>query len=286
MIKQVFTVLSLAAIVVLAPGAFAASDFVGEWTIENERQGQVFTSKLVITETGGVLSATMEGRRGVNDLDDVKVADGKITFTRNINRQGQEFSIQYTASIQDGKMVGTVTTPRGERPFEALRAAAANVSFVGKWDVEFEVQGNSITAVLAITESDEGLKGTWTSQRGETVLSNLKSEGGALSFTRKLDMQGQEMTLENKATIVDGKLTGTIVSPMGEIPFTGKKQEEKAEQGGGNFLARFDANGDGKIQKDEAPEQMKQFWDFIDTNGDGELDAEEMARAAEMRGNR
>lgn len=58
---------------------------------------------------------------------------------------------------------------------------------------------------------------------------------------------------------------------------------ERAEGGLPRFLARNDANGDGKIQKSEAPERLQARFDSLDTNGDGAIDA---AEAGAMRGGR
>ena len=51
------------------------------------------------------------------------------------------------------------------------------------------------------------------------------------------------------------------------------------------FMARMDANGDGKLQKDEMPERMRPRFDQMDTNGDGALDGEEI-QAMRRRGGR
>ena len=63
----------------------------------------------------------------------------------------------------------------------------------------------------------------------------------------------------------------------------GRSAGGQAEGGLPRFLARHDANGDGKIQKSEAPERLKNRFDEIDTNGDGAIDA---AEAGAMRGGR
>ncbi len=64
---------------------------------------------------------------------------------------------------------------------------------------------------------------------------------------------------------------------------SGRRAGGQAEGGLPAFLARSDANGDGKIQKSEAPERLKNRFDELDTNGDGAIDA---AEAAAMRGGR
>ncbi|MBM4107768.1 MAG: PDZ domain-containing protein, partial [Phycisphaerae bacterium] len=56
---------------------------------------------------------------------------------------------------------------------------------------------------------------------------------------------------------------------------------------GGGFIARLDANGDGKIERSEVPERMAAFFDQADGNGDGVIDAAEMeALASRIPGGR
>lgn len=50
--------------------------------------------------------------------------------------------------------------------------------------------------------------------------------------------------------------------------------------GPGGFIARLDANGDGKIDRSEVPERMAAFFDQADANADGVIDAGEMTALA------
>lgn len=99
--------------------------------------------------------------------------------------------------------------------------------FVGKWDVEYEYQGNEISAALSITKTDDGLKGTWTGRRGETELTNVKVKDGMLTFDRHLDFGGG-FDLAHEAKLKDGKLVGKMISPQGERPFSGVLQGSDA----------------------------------------------------------
>ena len=275
-------VMGIVALATFASVAMAADDFAGTWTVEMEFQGQVRESKLEIKTGADGLTATWESRRGTNELSNVKVADGTITFDRVINRQGQEFSMSYSAKIEDGKLVGAITTPRGERPFTGIRAQE-EVSFTGQWNVSFEFQGNKREAKLEINEASGALTGKWISQRGENELKNIKIADGTITFSRELEMQGQSLNLDYSAKIENGKLAGNIISPMGELPFSGEKIQPT--EGGGRaaqMLASMDANGDGKITEDEAPDRMKQFFGMIDSNGDGGVDIPELEGMLEM----
>lgn len=261
------------------PIAIAGDAFVGDWEVKQEFRGQERVSTISITEGEDGLSGSWISQRGTTELSDVSVKDGTITFVRKMERQGQEFEINYEASIVDGKLVGKMITSRGEREFTGI-AIGAEPTFLGLWDVEFEYSGNTVEAKLDVVDEDGKLAGTWSSERGDGDLSDVAINDGELTFGRVINMQGQEISLAYSAKIEDGKLVGTIDSPMGKLPFTGtlaKAEEDDSEAGRAlAMLKQIDSNNDGKITEDEAPEQMKQFFSMIDSNGDGHIDAEEM----------
>ncbi len=68
--------------------------------------------------------------------------------------------------------------------------------------------------------------------------------------------------------------------PRAERPASGRGMT-------GGFLARLDANGDGKIERSEVPERMTALFDQVDANSDGVLDVQEIeAFASRMAGAR
>jgi photosystem II stability/assembly factor-like uncharacterized protein len=60
--------------------------------------------------------------------------------------------------------------------------------------------------------------------------------------------------------------------------------DRPAAAGRGGFLARLDANGDGKIERSEIPERMAALFDQVDANSDGVLDAAEIEAFASRMG--
>lgn len=67
-------------------------------------------------------------------------------------------------------------------------------------------------------------------------------------------------------------------------PQPGARGERPAAAGRGGFLARLDANGDGKIERGEVPERMAALFDQVDANSDGVLDAAEIEAFASRMG--
>ncbi len=117
--------------------------------------------------------------------------------------------------------------------------------------------------------------GTSDSRRGKTcgleTTFTVKRTDFGINYGVSMGMLGDEIRI---IVAMEGN-TG------GDGP--GRRAGGQAEGGLPRFLARHDANGDGKLQKSEAPERLKNRFDEIDTNGDGAIDA---AEAAAMRGAR
>ena len=218
-----------------------------------------------------------------------------MKFARTLEMRGRSIDLSYEVKVVDGKLVGKIITPRGEREFTGVRAeggtpaaSAGKSEFVGKWDLQLDFQGQQVDVVLAITKADDGsLSGTWTGPRGEGELKEVTIADETLKFARDVERQGQEFTLNFTAKIVDGKLDGTMETPIGEMKFTGTKSEQDEAENGGRgaqMMARLDSNGDGKISQEEAPDRMQQFFDQIDTNADGSIDREELAAMLQFIG--
>jgi hypothetical protein len=103
----------------------AKVSFVGEWDILLDFQGREVEAKIIVKEGDDkTLSAMFNSPRGEAEMDNVKIADDTLTFSREMERQGQTFKIEYSAKIVDGKLDGTMETPRGKMKFTGTKVAA------------------------------------------------------------------------------------------------------------------------------------------------------------------
>jgi hypothetical protein len=102
--------------------------------------------------------------------------------------------------------------------------AADDAAVKGTWKVSMEMQGQPVDVTLEIKDAEGGgLTGTWTGPRGSDTLQDVKWDGTALTFSRTIDRQGQQFTIQHTAKITGDTLEGKMVLPQREIPFTGKK---------------------------------------------------------------
>lgn len=115
-------VLTIALTLVAAP-ALADGDPAGSWSIELEFQGQAFTVTLAIEKTAEGYAGTWTTPRGTDELSDVAWDGTNLSFKRHLERQGNEITIEYSATIDGDTMNGTMSAPRGERPFTGKRSS-------------------------------------------------------------------------------------------------------------------------------------------------------------------
>jgi hypothetical protein len=104
-----------------------------------------------------------------------------------------------------------------------LAWAADNAVVVGKWTLTSEMRGQQVESTLEITETDGTLAGSYTSQRGTDQLADVQWDGTKLTFKRNLDLGGNAITLEYSATVTADAMEGTVTSPRGDSPFSGKR---------------------------------------------------------------
>jgi hypothetical protein len=118
--------LALVLIASVVPVALAADNaaVVGKWTVSMTMQDQPVEIALEIKEAeGGGLTGTWTSRRGTDTLADVKWDGTDLTFSRTVDRQGQELTLKYAAKVTGDTLEGKITTPQREVPFTGKRAS-------------------------------------------------------------------------------------------------------------------------------------------------------------------
>jgi hypothetical protein len=100
--------------------------------------------------------------------------------------------------------------------------SASSPQAVGEWEFKSQMPARTSTATMTIKKNAEGkYEGTWSTQRGESVLSDITFENGKLKFVQTSNFGGQEMKTTYEGTVADGKITGKAQSQWGEFTFDG-----------------------------------------------------------------
>jgi len=93
----------------------------------------------------------------------------------------------------------------------ALRAQG---DITGEWDVKMDFNGREMLATLVITKKPDGsLAGKW----GSAELSDVKVDGGKLTFSRTLRFGDNEFKQTYAGTLKDGAITGELSSDQGSF---------------------------------------------------------------------
>ena len=119
--------------------------------------------------------------------------------------------------------------------FLAAPALAADSPAAGTWAVEAKTDFGTFKSDWTVAEAD----GAWTLDMKdqpmeggpggdgpppESTISNLKVDGGKLTFDRALDMGGQKMNISYDVTVEGDAMTGTANSDFGPIPIAGTRK--------------------------------------------------------------
>ena len=199
---------------------WAAEDITGEWEMKMDFGGRDSFATLFIAKQA---DGSFTGKWGSSDLSDVKFQDGKLTFVRTIQFGDQEFTMNYAGTLKDGKITGTMSSDQGEFATNGARMKP-KIAALGTWDISFNIGDRDITGQLAVSEKSDGsLEGKWISERGNTVISNVKFKDGKLTFSRKSTFGDNTYESDFEGTIAGHNLTGVFKSPQGDMPAKGSR---------------------------------------------------------------
>ena len=198
--------------------ALAAEDITGEWEMTMDFGGRPSYAMLTISKNA---DGTLAGKWGSDDLSDVKFQDGKLTFVRTIRLGDREFSLDYAGTLKDGRITGTMSSDQGEFNVNGVRFKPKSPA-LGTWDINFKVGDRKITGKLSISQKDDGtLEGKWDSERGNTVISNVKFQNGKLTFDRKSTFGDNTYESTFDGIVEGNELAGIFKSQRGEMPAAG-----------------------------------------------------------------
>ncbi len=199
---------------------WSAEDITGQWEMKMDFGGRdSFATVSISRKADGNLS----GKWGSADLSDVKFQDGKLSFVRIIQFGDQEFILDYAGTLKDGKITGTMSSDQGEFAANGARMKP-KIAALGTWDVSFNIGDRDITGKLDVSEKSDGmLDGKWISERGNTVISNVKFQNGKLTFNRKSTFGDNTYESDFEGTVSGHKMTGAFKNQRGEMPAKGTR---------------------------------------------------------------
>jgi hypothetical protein len=195
----------------------------GDWQVKVEFGERQMESILSFSRNSeGNMTGQWISLWGINELKDVKFEENKLSFTQVFRFGDNEFTQNFTGTIEDGKVAGILSSDRGESKLEGKRSPRMSRA-VGNWEMKFKIGDQEITTTLVVKAGKEGeLTAQWQSQWGEHEITDLQYERGKLNFKRKSKFQEREFDSTFEGTIRGDTLSGVISSEMGEVQAEGK----------------------------------------------------------------
>jgi hypothetical protein len=220
-IKAVVAVMALVC-VALAPVVIAAEGVEGAWEFKSQTQARTQNATMTISKSAeGKLSGMWSTQRGESTLSDITFENGKVKFVQTTNFGGQDMKTTYEGTLEGTKLMGKGQTARfGEFTFEGMLQGEAKKgadAIVGEWQMSVNMPARENVEKLTITKGADGtLAGKWEGQRGESTITNMKFEGGKLTFKRTSNFGGREMIADYEGTVEGDKITGKFISERGD----------------------------------------------------------------------
>lgn len=212
----------------LASTATAAEDISGLWQATMDFQGNAMMATLSFAKKA---DGSLTGKWGAtSELKNVKLDGEKLTFSRAMQMMGNEMTQNFTGTLKDGKITGTMGDENFSLAVTAVRKKPLSPA-VGQYDITYKADGKDVTARLIVSQKADGtLTADWTKEAAKSTISNVKFDNGKLTFTRKTDgeaafegtIKGDELTGKLKDVAVTGKRFGAAL--IGIWTFTGNSE--------------------------------------------------------------
>jgi len=217
--------LMLLAEVSAQPSRSGRGGLYGDWQVKVDFEGRQTESILSFSrDEEGNQTGYWIGFRGLSELKDVKYEEGQLSFVRvGQNREGQSTTSNFTGTIKDEKLSGTLSSDRGEYKLEGERSKRIPRA-VGSWEMKLKMGEREFTPTLVVNADKEGkLTAEWQSQRGEHEITDVEYERGNLTFKRKSKVQDRQWESTFEGSVQRDTLSGVIKSERGEITAEGKR---------------------------------------------------------------
>jgi hypothetical protein len=232
--KRVFSVLTVAGLLALAPGsAFAQSGAAGDWELSMTTPQGNTTVGLSLTLTADKVSGELSSPMGAVPVTGTATGND-VALSAELAVQGMNLEFGITGKVDGDTIAGNVKVGDfGEFPFTGKRvaktaaaapgAAAGPVASAaaaatgggpindlnGKWNITLSIQGmGEIPAVAVLKQDGDKLTGTLSGPAGDLVIAGT--------------VTGRTVKIDFEADTPQGKLPVSMTGDMGATSVTGK----------------------------------------------------------------
>jgi adenine deaminase len=119
----------------------------------------------------------------------------------------------------DGKLFEQTEKPKTTTP--TTNASLAQVG--GNYNITVEIPNQPLQGTLNLTQQGAILTGTWQAQGKTSPVKDGKVTADGFSFTVSIDFEGNTNDVTVNGKIAGDKISGTVSTTAGAIPFSGTK---------------------------------------------------------------
>lgn len=206
---------------------------VGNWLLTSDFNGSPITSLLMVSkDDSGSYQGSWVNFWGINPVNDLKIQDGKISFTQSNRFRDREMTFSFSGTIADGKMTATMTSDQRDSEFTGSRMKPLP-AVVGVWEFRRQRQDREFVSTLTISRDKDGkFTADWQNRPGNDQengsgnaweISDVKYEDEKLSFTRKSTNPDRQREMTYTLTADNDTISGTSTSSRGEREMEGKR---------------------------------------------------------------
>lgn len=208
-----------------------AQDLVGEWDMKMDYQGNMIDSKMIVKKgDDGALTGVWSSERGESALENVKIDGNKVTFTRTVEVQGQQYELAFEGIIDGNTITGAYDTPMGALDVTGARAggdAPADdatpgdiTPLIGDWNAHVTSALGEFDHVITFAEDGTGV---YNGEGATYDITDVKLADNAVTFAMTIDLEGQELPMKFEGTIDGAALNGEFITDFGNGAVTATK---------------------------------------------------------------
>ena len=195
---------------------------IGQWELTTTTDQGTRISTLTIYPD---LTGRQEFFGGETPIKDLKLEGNQVAYALELGFGDRTFVIDYKLKLEGDTLKGQSSSERGTNDITGKKLApaapaAATSGLVGKWEFTRETQQGTRTNTLTIKPD---MTATYSMRDNEIPVTDLKADGGQVSFKVTMTFNEQQFPMEFKGKLEGATLNGAFTTSRGERPAVGKK---------------------------------------------------------------
>ena len=211
-----------------------ATDPAGTWELRFERPGRPPSVSILRLEKAGdkYVGALASEQGQTVPVKEALWKDGELSFRVTLERQGQEFNLDYKGKVTGeaikGKVSLNILGQNRSFDFEGNRKKD-EPTLAGLWNVTLKLEsGAKLQPSVRLKKRGNRFTGTYVGVNGkEMPLQELKSTAGEISFRVTEELDGEKTPFRYAGKLAGDRLTGTVEigegKHAGKLPFEARR---------------------------------------------------------------